>query len=92
MSFEHLSSLRLQDHPKTAVQTYWCVVCQFTLRTEEESLAHVKVFPTHRVKAARRIFCRFCGNDMPLESGRFPDHWTGGGLDVHRCLGSGRTP
>jgi hypothetical protein len=92
MSWVHLSSLRFQDNPKYAVQTYWCVVCQFSLRTEEESLAHVKVFPTHRVKTVRRIFCRVCGNDMPLENGRLPAHWTGGGQDVHRCRGSGMAP
>lgn len=92
MSWVTLSTLRLQDHPQTAVQTYWCVVCQFSLRTEEECSAHVKAFPAHRVKAARRVFCRVCRNDMPLEKGRFPDHWTGGGIDVHKCSGSGKAP
>ena len=92
MSVVRLSSLRLEDHPRTAVKTYWCLVCQLTLRSEEECLAHIKVLPTHRVKAAQRVFCRACGNDMSLEDGRFPDHWVGGGLDIRRCHGSRTAP
>ena len=92
MSWVPLSSLRFQNRPRGAVKSYWCLVCQMSLRTEEEYLAHVKVLPTHKVKEVRRLSCRICGNDIPLEDGRLAKHWVGGGLDVRRCRGSGRAP
>jgi hypothetical protein len=61
-----------------------------SLRNEDERLAHAKLFPTHRVKSATRIACLGCGNEVPLENGRYPDHWIGYGSDLKKCRTSGQ--
>ena len=74
----------------TVPPTYWCTTCQMSLGTVDERTAHMKMFPAHRVKAVTRLVCPRCGNDVPLENGRFPDHWVGSSQDMRRCQGSGR--
>lgn len=67
---------------------FWCVTCQMSLRSQDERLAHSKLFPVHRVKQVERLVCAYCGNVVPLENGVFPEHWIGHSSDARRCSGS----
>ena len=70
------------------VPTFWCTTCQMSLRSQDERVAHLKLFPVHSVKPLERLICPSCGNVMPLENGRFPDHWVGGERSMKKCSGS----
>jgi hypothetical protein len=61
----------------TSIPTNWCLDCQLTLRTDDEYLAHTRVFPVHRVKAVKSLVCPRCGKDVDLEDGRFVEHLAG---------------
>ena len=79
--------------PSPAVlPSFWCVTCQMSLRNQDEKLAHVNLFPLHAVRTMRRTTCPGCGNEVPLESGRFPVHYVGSGGDLRKCPSSGRRP
>ena len=88
MSGLGIQSIIPRIRPPVVVPVFWCVTCQMSLRNEDERVAHLKVLPSHVVKTVRRLTCPRCGNDIPLESGRFPVHWVGSGSDLHVCRGS----
>jgi hypothetical protein len=71
----------------TSIPTNWCLDCQLTLRTDDEYIAHTRVFPAHHVKAVRSLVCPRCGKDVDLEDGRFVVHMTGYSERV--CTSSG---
>ena len=71
-----------------AAPTFWCMTCQMSLRSQDERLAHAKLFPAHRLKQVERLICPSCGNVVPLEDGAFPEHWVGGSANTRRCNGS----
>jgi hypothetical protein len=60
-----------------SIPTNWCLDCQLTLRTDDEYLAHTRVFPAHHVKAVGSLVCPRCGKDVELDNGRFTEHMTG---------------
>ena len=67
-----------------------CTNCQLTLRNEAEYLAHIGMFPTHKVTPVTKLPCPSCGSEVALESGLFVEHFTGYSSDSRRvCPGSG---
>lgn len=68
----------------------WCTTCHVSLRTEGEYTAHTAIFPTHCIKPVMRLLCPQCGIEVPLENGRYAEHWVGY-LESSRqvCTGSG---
>lgn len=86
---ELASSIIPQLRPPVAAPTFWCVTCQMSLRNEDEHKAHSKAFPAHRIKSLTRLTCPGCGNEVPIETGRYPDHWIGYGSDLRKCRRSG---
>jgi len=76
--------------PLTVVPTFWCVTCQLSLSSQDELVAHTRLFPAHKTKAVERLVCPRCGNVVPLEHGMFPDHWVGSSRDPRKCNGSRR--
>ena len=88
MSDFEVLTLRPQIPSPVVVPTFWCNTCQMSLRSQDERLAHLKLFPVHRVKQVERLICPRCGNVMPLENGFFPDHWIGRAENSRMCGGS----
>ena len=90
MSWLGPAELRQQYRSPASPPTFWCVTCQLSLRNEGERIAHTTLFPAHLVKGVARLPCPGCGNDIPLENGRYSEHWIGDGADAHQCRGSGK--
>ncbi len=86
---ESLSSRPIHRFP-AGISVQWCTSCQLTLRTEAEYLAHTQIFPSHYIKPVKRLPCPCCGNDVPLDGGRYSEHWLGYTESSLRiCRGSG---
>ena len=85
-------SIRPQIPSPAVLPSFWCITCQMSLRNADEELVHVRRFPMHVIRTARRTTCPRCGNGMLLEGGRFPVHWIGYGGDLRKCLGSRMRP
>lgn len=76
-----------ESRAATSIPTNWCIDCQLTLRTDDEYMAHTRIFPTHHVKKVRSLVCPKCGQDVELDNGRFTEHTTG--YPERVCFGSG---